>query len=76
MKSAFTALIFSLFLSPGFGQSPAPTHLRTDLLEHTDQVWKNGFLTNFTLEESASALYAFQTADIRSNRPYFSWVIC
>lgn len=75
MKSILTALIFSLFLSPVFGQSSAPTSLRTDLLEHTDLVWKNGFLTNFTLKESASALYAFQTADIRSNRPYFSWVL-
>ncbi|MPR34676.1 alpha-L-rhamnosidase-related protein [Salmonirosea aquatica] len=75
MKSTFLPLAFFLSFSLATAQSPAPNQLRTDLLEHTDRVWKNGFLTNFTLEEAATARFPFQTADLRSNRPYFSWIL-
>jgi alpha-L-rhamnosidase len=75
MKNIIATLLFSLFFLMGFAQTPAPTSLRTDLLEHTDRVWKNGFLTNLTLIEAANALFGFQTADIRSRQPYFSWVL-
>jgi hypothetical protein len=75
MKSTLTTLVLVLSFFLCIAQSPAPTSLRTDLLEHTDYVWKNGFLTNLTLKESSAAFFTFQTADIRTNRPYFSWVI-
>ncbi|SOD89584.1 alpha-L-rhamnosidase-related protein [Spirosoma fluviale] len=53
----------------------APTTLRTDLLLHTDKVWSNGFLTNYTLDGADSAAFAGQLALIRSARPSFSWVL-
>jgi alpha-L-rhamnosidase len=53
----------------------APSSLRTDLLLHTDKVWSNGFLTNYTLDGADSAAFAGQLALIRSNRPSFSWVL-
>ncbi|GAB2526787.1 alpha-L-rhamnosidase-related protein [Spirosoma aerophilum] len=53
----------------------APTTLRTDLLLHTDKVWSNGFLTNYTLDGADSARFAGQLALIRSRRPSFSWVV-
>lgn len=73
MKNTLATLV--LIISCSLCLAQIPTHLRTDLLEHTDQVWKNGFLTNLTLEEASAALFSFQTADVRNNRPIFSWVI-
>ncbi|GAB3026282.1 alpha-L-rhamnosidase-related protein [Spirosoma pulveris] len=53
----------------------APTALRTDLLLHTDKVWSNGFLTNYSLDGADSAKFAGQLALIRSSHPSFSWVL-
>lgn len=53
----------------------APTSLRTDLLLHTDKVWSNGFLTNYTLDGADSARFIGQLALIRSSQPSFSWVL-
>ncbi|GAB2783509.1 hypothetical protein GCM10027275_29370 [Rhabdobacter roseus] len=75
MRRFFLLVLLALPCLACQAQLPAPVDLRTDLLLHTDGVWKNGFLTNLTLEEAASALFAFQTADIRSQRPALSWVL-
>lgn len=57
-------------------QGPAsPTTLRTDLLQHTDRVWHNGFVTNYTLDAADSAGFVGQRALIRSTHPSFSWVL-
>jgi alpha-L-rhamnosidase len=53
----------------------APTTLRTDLLLHTDRVWHQGFITNFSPEAADSAGFSGQRALIRSTRPSFSWVL-
>ncbi len=75
MKNTLITLLLLLSLLSARAQVPAHASLRTDLLEHTDQVWKNGFLTNLTLTEAVNSLFSFQTADIRSRQPYFSWVL-
>ncbi|SFD91591.1 alpha-L-rhamnosidase [Spirosoma endophyticum] len=56
-------------------QLQPPTSLRTDLLLHTDKVWSNGFLTNYTLDTTDSAKFVGQLALIRSTHPSFSWVL-
>ncbi|MDR1860253.1 MAG: hypothetical protein LBR06_04965, partial [Bacteroidales bacterium] len=57
-----------------FGQT-APTHLMTDLLEHTDRVFMDGYPTNLTLQERGTAIERLQTAAIRNAKPVFGWVM-
>ena len=51
-----------------------PRSLMVDLLEKTDVVWRDGFPTQLTLEETKNAIERLQTVEIRSNKPSFSWV--
>ncbi|QKZ13506.1 alpha-L-rhamnosidase C-terminal domain-containing protein [Spirosoma sp. KUDC1026] len=73
MRDLFFILSF-LIVQTAAAQT-APTALRTDLLLHTDRVWSNGFLTNWSLDGADSAKFAGQLALIRSARPSFSWVL-
>lgn len=52
-----------------------PSGLLVDLLEKTDVVWRDGFPTQLTLDETPSAIERLQTVEIRSSRPYFSWIV-
>jgi alpha-L-rhamnosidase len=56
-------------------QPAPPVHLRTDLLEQTDKVWKNGILTNYSLAQADKEKFDGEYAVIRSYQPYFSWII-
>lgn len=47
----------------------------TDLIEHTDRVWINGYPTQMTLEEAARSIEPVQMALIYNRRPMFSWVL-
>lgn len=51
---------------------PAPTTLRVDLMEHTDCVWKGGYLVPISLQE-ASQNNDYQLVPIQSRIPLFSW---
>ena len=51
---------------------PAPTVLRVDLMEHTDCVWKGGYLVPISLEEG-SQNNDYQLVSIQSKIPLFSW---
>lgn len=53
----------------------APYGLMTDLLEKTDVVWRDGLPTQLQLDELGSAIERLQIAEIRSSRPYFSWIV-
>ena len=71
-------LLFCFFLSLLFtvkGQSVRPTGLLTDLLEHTDRTWQNGYLTNVSVCQLDDTPMAMQYAAIRSNAPSFSWIV-
>lgn len=52
-----------------------PTGLMTDLVEHTESVWSNGFLTDLQLSDLPKSLGSFQTVEIRSLHPSFSWIV-
>lgn len=52
----------------------APYGLMTDLLEKTDVVWRDGFPTQLQLDEMGNAVERLQIAEIRSSRPFFSWI--
>ncbi len=51
---------------------PAPTTLRVDLMEHTDCVWKGGYLVPISLQE-AFQNNDYQLVPIQSRIPLFSW---
>jgi hypothetical protein len=74
MKTFFFTLLFLLFILHSFSAEP-PTGLTTDLLEHTDRVFLDGYPANFSLEERHAAIERYQLAAIRSEKPYFGWVM-
>ena len=47
----------------------------TDLVEHTETVWSGGYSTDLPLKDVQSAKGDFQTVEIRSLRPSFSWIV-
>ena len=52
-----------------------PTGLVTDLLEHTDRVFLDGYPANFSLDERHAAIERYQFAAIRSEKPMFGWIM-
>lgn len=68
--SILTIAIISAFCMSAANK---PTRLLTDLLEHTDRVWKNGVLTSMSLEKAVGSEYNLAT--VKSSRPTFSWVV-
>ncbi len=67
-------LFSSLFILHSFAAEP-PTGLTTDLLEHTDRVFLDGYPANFSLEERHIAIERYQLTAIRSTKPYFGWIM-
>ena len=74
MKSSFFFLFFSLFILHSFAAEP-PSGLTTDLLEHTDRVFLDGYPANISLEELDLSVERYQLAVIRSEKPYFGWIM-
>jgi TonB-dependent SusC/RagA subfamily outer membrane receptor len=66
-------LSFSLAL-PSFAAEP-PTGLTTDLLEHTDRVFLDGYPASFSLEERKVAIERYQLTAIRNAKPYLGWIM-
>lgn len=66
------ALLVSFSLA---AQQTMPTGLMTDLVEHTETVWSCGYPTDLALKDVAKAKEDFQTVEIRSSRPSFSWIV-
>lgn len=54
---------------------PAPAHLTTDMLEHTDCVFLDGYPSNLALSELQTAVERYQLAAIRRPNPYLGWVV-
>jgi hypothetical protein len=52
-----------------------PSRLTTDLIEHTDRVWLDGYLSNLSLNELKTAVERFQTVEIRNRRPVLGWAL-
>jgi len=74
LYSSLLFLIFSLFIFNSVAVEP-PTGLTTDLLEHTDRVFLDGYPANFSIDERHSAVERYQLAAIRSEKPYFGWIM-
>ncbi len=58
-----------------FSNAQPPSHLTTDLLEHTDRVFLDGYLTTLSLPETRTAIERYQTPAIRNAQPYLGWVV-
>ncbi|MDR2146954.1 MAG: family 78 glycoside hydrolase catalytic domain [Tannerella sp.] len=71
----YTILIGIVLTDSAFSQSAKPYGLMTDLLEHTDKTWKNGFITNIPVWQTDSTREQLQYAEIRSQYPSFSWIV-
>lgn len=69
-----TATILILLAFQGYSQQgPAPLHLRTDLLLHTEQVSNNGLSVSIPLDSAIQYPEIYQFARIFSPQPQFSW---
>ncbi|MDR1154970.1 MAG: family 78 glycoside hydrolase catalytic domain [Bacteroidales bacterium] len=74
---AYRLPLFVLSLSLAFHSFAAepPTGLTTDLLEHTDRVFLDGYPANFSLEERRAAIERYRLTAIRSAKPYLGWIM-
>ena len=71
---SFFTVISILLVFQSFAAEP-PTCLTTDLLEHTDRVFLDGYPANFSLEQRHYAVERYQLAAIRREKPYFGWIM-
>jgi hypothetical protein len=53
----------------------APSQLTTDLLEHTDKVWINGYPSNALLAQIDKLTDLYQVPEIGSKQPVLGWVV-
>ena len=75
MKFFPATFIFFFFIYNNILASEPPTGLTTDLLEHTDRIFLDGYPANFSLEERQTAVERYQVAAIRNEKPYFGWIM-
>lgn len=68
-------LCAGLFLNLLLGYSQIPVRLTTDLLEHTDRLFLDGYPSTLTLDRVQTAIERYQIAEIRRPHPYLGWVI-
>ncbi|WP_051697766.1 alpha-L-rhamnosidase C-terminal domain-containing protein [Prevotella sp. 10(H)] len=52
-----------------------PYGLLTDLIEHTDRTWQNGYLSNVPVWDIENAIEPLQYVQIASYKPTFSWIV-
>jgi hypothetical protein len=75
MKRILYLFLFCGYMQAGHTQAPAPSRLTTDLLEHTDRVFIDGYPSNFALSELGSVMERFRVTAIRNPTPNFGWVV-
>ena len=61
------------FVLSVFPKSTVPSHLMTDLLEHTERVFMDGYPTSFTLSDMPFMVESYQVAEIHRAHPSLSW---
>ncbi|MDR0845065.1 MAG: family 78 glycoside hydrolase catalytic domain [Tannerella sp.] len=52
-----------------------PCGLRTDLLEHTERTWQNGYISSIPVWRLEAAIEPLQYVQIGSTHPAFSWIV-
>ena len=77
MRRLSLILSFLAFAGTAYAsQGPdCPSGLMTDLVEHTETVWSGGYPTDLSLQDFSKVKGNFQTVEIRSRRPSFSWIV-
>ena len=71
-----TAAVLLLFtFPPSISQAQCPTGLMTDLIDHTEQIFIDGYASSVALTNLNDAKGRYQSALIRSSRPRFSWIV-
>ncbi len=78
MRSFFFAaalIIVAHFAVADSGGPISPTGLMVDLLEHTDQVYRNGYPVDIPLEKVDKDAKDIQTTAICMPNPCFGWVV-
>ncbi|MDR0843788.1 MAG: alpha-L-rhamnosidase, partial [Tannerella sp.] len=73
MNQIRITIVFLFFA--GLCTAQAPSRLMTDLLEHTDRVFLDGYPANISLAELGTAVERSPLAEIRNPKPYLGWVI-
>lgn len=79
-KTLFWKLLFPSFFAlsavlPAVATEAVPRGLMTDLIEHTDRVWINGYPTNLSLRDAVDAIEPVQCVKIVSRYPTLSWIV-
>lgn len=69
------SILFSFFFALLPAKENQPYGLLTDLIEHTDRVWQNGYLSNIRIWETDTAIEPLQYVQIASSHPSFSWIV-
>ncbi|MDR2138454.1 MAG: alpha-L-rhamnosidase [Tannerella sp.] len=64
-----------LLLGAGLCHAQSPSRLTTDLLEHTDRVFLDGYPSSLSLGELGTAVERCQRTEIRNARPLLGWVV-
>jgi hypothetical protein len=76
IKTTAVLMVTTIFLtSAPTGYAQTPTRLTTDLIEHTDQVFLDGYATNISLPELNKVIERYQTAAVRNPKPRLGWVV-
>lgn len=73
MKNLILISFFLLFVTQSKAQRPE--QLTTDLLEHTDRVFLNGYPANIALDQLNSSIEPCQVAEIHNEHPCLGWVV-
>jgi hypothetical protein len=67
--------LLSLFCTVSYAEKNKPSGLLTDLVEHTDRTWQNGYASNMPVWQMENAIEPLQYVEIGSAFPSFSWIV-
>lgn len=76
LLNRFTQIFFFAFSMLSLqAADQKPTGLLTDLIEHTEQTWQNGYASNVPIWQIQKVIEPLQYAQINSTHPSFSWIV-
>jgi hypothetical protein len=78
-KNIFSVLLSMILCFSAYGKDDrrinTPTCLTTDLLEHTDRVFLDGYPSTISLNELETTIERYQLAVIHNPKPYLGWIV-
>ncbi|MDR0349292.1 MAG: alpha-L-rhamnosidase, partial [Tannerella sp.] len=75
MKTFIIALT-CLCAATSAAEEKKPYGLLTDLIEHSERTWRNGYLTHVPVwRMDVAASESLQYVEIGSSRPSFGWIV-